>query len=89
MAMWKKTCEEFNVVRKKIYDEDPLGIMKELYKICDNYGKLHDDWADSFRDLADEIKDDIDAECEDDGTADYYLSQFYDICDAAKIWLPF
>ena len=89
MANWRKTCKEFKNVREKIYDEDALGVLRELHKICERYAKLHDGWAEEFRDLADEIYEEIDTECDDDLVCDYYLNQFYDVCDCARIWLDF
>ena len=91
MAKWNKTCKEFKDVREQIYAEDSVGIMKSLLNICRKYAKDDDEWAYDFEILADEIEEMGIEECEecDEETADWYLSEFYDLCDAARVWLDF
>lgn len=90
MARWKRTCKEFEEVRKMIYNEDIGGIMRALIKICAKYALTEDDYAYEFQSLAEDMDiaydngEDPDFDTDD---CDYYLSEFYDLCDAAGIWL--
>ncbi len=92
MAMWKRTCKEFGEVRKMIYNEDIGGIMRALIKICAKYALIEDDYAYEFQSLTEDMDiaydngEDPDFDTDD---CDYYLSEFYDLCDAAGIWLEF
>ena len=87
MAKWKRTCKDFEAVRKMIYEGDVAGIMENLRKICIKLALTDDDFSYDFSSLA----EDIEMETEDatEETADYYLSEFYDLCDVAKVWLGF
>lgn len=91
MARWERTCEEFSAVRELIWEADSVGIMKSLLNICQKYSKNKNyDFAYDFEMLGDEIEEELlDEENvkEDKDIADYYLSEFYDLCDAARIWL--
>ena len=91
MAKWIKTCSEFADVRELIRKVDSVGIMKSLLNICQKYSKDRKlDYADEFKDLGDEIKEELldeDNIREDEDITDYYLGEFYDLCDAARIWL--
>lgn len=92
MAKWRKTCYKFKEVRELIYKADTVGIMKSLKEICDRYANEYDDFAWDFERLADEIEEemeDLENIEENEDVADYYLSEFYDLCDAARIWLEF
>ena len=92
MAKWVKTCKEFSDVRELIRKVDSVGIMKSLLNICRKYSRDKEfDFAYDFETLGDEIEvellDDEDNVREDEDVADYYLGEFYDLCDAARIWL--
>lgn len=91
MASWEKTCEEFTTVRELIYRVDSVGIMESLLKICRKYSQDDDyEFAFDFEQLGDEIEIELEDKeniKEDEDVADYYLSEFYDLCDAARIWL--
>lgn len=88
MAYWKRTCDDFKKVRELIEEEDNIGILTELSEICNKLAEGDEDWENDFEDLAEEISiaiyDEDDMSNED---VDYYLSEFYDLCDAARIWL--
>ena len=92
MTRWERTCEEFSAVRELIWDADNVGIMKSLLNICRDYSKDKEyDFAYSFETLGDEIEEELlDEENvkEDEDVVNYYLDEFYDLCDAARIWLP-
>lgn len=92
MARWERTCEEFSAVRELIWDADSVGIMKSLLNICRDYSEDEEyDFAYSFETLGDEIEEELlDEENvkEDEDVVNYYLDEFYDLCDAARIWLP-
>lgn len=91
MAKWDKTCKKFSAVREMIREADTIGIMKSLLNICRDYSKDEEyDFAYDFETLGDEIEDELldeDNVREDEDIADYYLGEFYDLCDAARIWL--
>ena len=98
MAKWTKSCKEFKTVRDMIdrWDEDDVNgkaILEELIKICKELAeeKWDDDyWSEEFEDFATKIEEDIDIiETDDEDEIDYYLSEFYDLCDAARVWLDF
>ena len=91
MAKWVKTCKEFSDVRELIRKADSVGIMKSILNICRKYSRDKEfDFAYDFETLGDEIEvellDEEDVK-EDEDVADYYLGEFYDLCDAARIWL--
>ena len=88
MARWNKTCKEFKDVREMIDNCDTDGIMKSLIKICDKYSKADDDFADDFEELMDEMQIEYEDNPEfGEDECDYQLSEFYDLCDAARVWL--
>lgn len=91
MAKWVKTCKEFSDVRELIRKVDSVGIMKSLLNICRKYSMDKEfDFAYDFETLGDEIEDELldeDNVMEYEEVTDYYLGEFYDLCDAARIWL--
>ena len=91
MAKWVKTCKEFSDVRELIKKVDSVGIMKSLLNICRKYSRDKKfDFAYDFETLGDEIEVELldeDNVGEDEDVTDYYLDEFYNLCDAARIWL--
>ena len=88
MAKWNTTCIEFKQVRELIEnDGDNNEILSLLAKICRKLTTVDEDFEYDFEDLADEIEIGIDDSDLDDEVVDYYLDEFYDLCDAARIWL--
>ena len=91
MTGWKRKCNKFTNVRKAINDGDTNAIMEMLLEICREYAEDGDkDFAWEFQKLADEIDvtyDDGQNEEFTDEDADYWLSEFYDLCDAMRVWL--
>lgn len=85
MAKWVRTCNEFKDVREMINNGDSMGVLEALVKICDRYAKQNWDFATEFEDLGIEIS--IAVDDNDDEDTDYYLSEFYDLCDYARVWL--
>lgn len=86
MAKWTRTCNEFKSVREMIEDGDINGIMESLIKICDKYANGNSEFADDFRDLSEEMTFAFDEDF-DEEQCDYFLDEFYDLCDNAGIWL--
>ena len=91
MANWNKTCNEFKEVRELINSDEYCGydILSRLAKICGKYAKQDWDYAFDFEDLELEIEiviEDKDYDDEDD-IVNYYLGEFYDLCDDARVWL--
>lgn len=88
MARWEKRCKEFKAVRDAINNEDYTAIMSGLLNICKEYAKQGNsiwDWGDDFERLAEDME--IDLEDVDEELVNYYLDEFYDLCDAARVWL--
>ena len=65
--------------------------MEMLLEICREYAEDEDeDFAWEFQQLVDEIEIDYDDGQNEEFTdedADYWLSEFYDLCDAMRVWL--
>lgn len=78
---------------------DCAKILKKAVEICEYIKTIlsekdKDIWEDSFDDMIDNIKDAIDYEISEDNNTEenqsivnYYLGDFYDLCDVANIWL--
>ena len=85
MSKWQKICKEFAAVRKTIDDNGDLNLIKQqLISICDKYAKQNWDFAEDYAELAEELTD---ADIDTDDEMDYYLSEFYNLCDNARVWL--
>lgn len=89
MKKWKKVCKRFNVIREMIdNDGDGREILRKLHEICADYCLQRWDFAEDFEDLGIEIWDVVDGIMEiDQETVNYYLNEFYDLCDNANVWL--
>ena len=100
MKNWVYTCKNFQKVRKLIKEgeetsQNCLLILKEIQNLCDELASLNlRNWLfhGSFKDLKTEIQEDMELmntndyeECKDN--TDYYLREFYDLCDISCIWL--
>ena len=83
---WTKKCKEFIEVREAISEGRTQDIIEMLIKICDKYGKQKWLYAEAFATLSEEIQEDVDGDADED-TVDFWLNEFYDLCDAAKVWL--
>ena len=78
---------------------DCVKILKKVVEICEYIKTIlsekdKDIWVDSFDDMIRDIQDATDYEIsEDNGTEEnedivnYYLGDFYDLCDVVNIWL--
>lgn len=98
---WKLNIDEhFSKVRELIEEEietprQCMLIMYELEHCCDVLTPNDkEDWAfyEDFRDFKTEIHEEVEYMDEDDyescaDTVDNYLSDFYDLCDYAGVWL--
>lgn len=96
---WRKTCKTFKKTRDLINNEGTVNncmqIMYAIEACCDELAPDSDsEWVfyDSYRDLKSEIHDEVEYMDEDDyesceNTVNYYLKEFYDLCDAARVWL--
>lgn len=83
---WVMTCTEFKGVRKAIEDENSKLIISQLIAICDKYAKKEWDFAENYEEMAEELREvDVDELEEDD--VNFYLHDFYDLCDSARVWL--
>lgn len=86
MKPWVMTCTEFKGVRKAIEDENSTLIISQLIAICDKYAKKKWDFAEDYERMAEDLRE-VDAEELDDEDVDFYLHDFYDLCDSARVWL--
>lgn len=78
---------------------DCIKILEKTVEICEYIKTIlsekdKDIWEDSFDDMIDNIKDAIDYEISEDNNTEenedivnYYLRDFYDLCDVVNIWL--
>lgn len=83
MARWNKTCN-FTKVRDAIDEGNRKDIISGIISICERYAK--EDWE--FADDFEELKDDVEvSDIEDDEDMNYWLDEFYNLCDSAKVWL--
>jgi len=83
---WVMTCTEFKGVRKAIEDGNIKLIIPQLIAICEKYAKKEWDFAENYEDMAEELREvDVDELEEDD--VNFYLHDFYDLCDSARVWL--
>ena len=86
MVKWDKRCTEFKKVREYINAEENDKILPALLDICKKYAEEDWDFADDFDRLAEDIEVVADDDLDDDDI-DFYLDDFYDLCDAARVWL--
>ena len=99
MANWKYECKTFSKVRALIADESRknicIFIMAALEECCDELtpdDRENWEYYEYFRNLKSEIHDEIECMDEDDyevckNTVNNYLTEMYDLCDEADIWL--
>ena len=77
---------------------DCVKILEKAVEICEYIKTIlsekdKDIWEDSFDDMIDNIKECLNYELNEDDDSDnedivnYYLGDFYDLCDAVNIWL--
>ena len=85
MVNWRKRCEEFKKVRELIEEGNAKEVINMLYEVSLILAS-DADFGDDFEELADDMNAEMD-DC-NEATVDYYLSEFYDLCDNARIWLP-
>ena len=101
MGKWFKKCDAFMYVRDLIDEtvETPRQCMKILNVLeicCDELTPNEaEDWEfyEDFRDMKFEIHETIEELDEDDyGNCKFIvnnlLTDFYDLCDVARVWLP-
>lgn len=87
-ARWSYTLKSGSELRSAIEDEDPMGVifaLQNAYAELRDAGLIDEDDFDSYTgdfELYEEDDDDIEE------TADYELDNFYDLCDALKVWIP-
>lgn len=87
-ARWSYTLKSGSELRSAINDEDPMGVifaLQNAYAELRDAGIIDEDDFDSYTgdfELYEEDDDDIEE------TADYELDNFYDLCDALKVWIP-
>ena len=83
---WVMTCTEFKGVRKAIEDGNIKLIIPQLITICEKYAKKEWDFAENYEEMAEELRE-VDVDELEDDDVDFYLHDFYDLCDSARVWL--
>lgn len=83
---WNKTCKEFKTVRKAIDAEKTELIIKQLIAICEKYAKMKWDFSEDYESLAEDLSELSIEELETEDV-DYWLGEFYDLCDNARVFL--
>lgn len=88
MARWDYTCREFKAVRDILESDTPdtMEIIRKLIEICAKYEEKKWDFADDYAELREELEAVADDDLDDD-EVNYYLDEFYDLCDSAKVFL--
>lgn len=79
---------EFKAVREEIEADEPNYelIVAQLKAICDKYARLKWDFAENYEELKEELEE-LDVDEMDDDSLNWYLDEFYDLCDSARVWL--
>ena len=102
MKKWNVTYYPFKDIREKIKQDeiDDLEtyvseILYALKRACWDIGfeiaKYSTDFASDFMTMRDEIEEEIACLDDEDGDMELVnnvLCDFYDLCDAARVWLP-
>lgn len=84
---WNYTLTAGKGLRSAIADEDPQMVLLHLIT-C--YRELHDAEyidADDYEQYVDEVRECIDDDEVDVDAVDYELHEFYDLCDALRVWI--
>ena len=88
MAKWKYTLRWGKQLREAIHDEDTEMVVKFLIA-C--YHELLNKLSDEDKDWQYDIEDGIacleNYDGDDEEELDYFISEFYDICDAVGAWV--
>lgn len=88
MANWIYTIKSGQILHEAISDEDEQLVVKCLLKCYKElYDKLSDEdkeWKGFYIEDAIELLASYD---EDSDDVDYYLDEFYDICDDLRAWI--
>ena len=100
MSRWNKVCNSFKKVRDMINEDiessrQCIRIMHVLECCCDELTPDYEkswDFYHSFRDLKQEIHEEVELMDENDyntceDIVNTYLNELYDLCDSARVWL--
>jgi hypothetical protein len=92
MAEWRYTIESGKALREAIDDDDIERTVRCLYRCFKElYDKMSDEDKDYYQfDIEDtmEILKLYDEEYDDEDNVNYYLEEFYNICDDVRAWVP-
>lgn len=87
MTTWTKTCKEFKTAREAIKNKDNKTLFTQLIAICDKYAKQDWEFADDYAELADDLRNLEDVENVTQDEVNFWLTDFYNLCDRARVWL--
>lgn len=90
MRGWRLTLDKSIAerLRSAIRNEDAAGTKDALLDACESLKELDEDLEYDMEDLEDELSLHDPDEDDFEESIDYVLDNFYDICDANRIWIP-
>lgn len=84
MSEWKYNLPNGKALRQAIEDEDSDAIYRE---IIEGYKWLETTLREDNSCEIMSVEDDLECEAFDEDSVNYHLSDFYDYCDARKVWV--
>lgn len=88
-ASWKYNIKSGVDLRKAIDESDPKKVLEMIMKCCSEVVEnINDeDLSFEFNRLKEEINDEMAWADIDEDSADYWLNEFYDLCDNTKVFI--
>lgn len=89
VGKWNYTLKSGAALRSAIGDGDAQMVVLHLIT-C--YRELLDEEyidADDYEQYVEEVRECIEDDEVDEDAVDYELHEFYDLCDALRVWIPF
>lgn len=84
MSKWKYTLPNSKELRKAIEDEDSDAIFREIINAY-KWMETHLGEDNSFE--INHVEDDIEVEAFDEDSVNMHLEDFWDACDARRVWV--
>lgn len=86
MNKWKFTLPNSKALRQAIADEDSDAVYREIIKAYEWISQRFDD--DYIIDsLIEEVQWDLDCQAFDEDSVNAHLDNFYQYCDARRVWI--
>lgn len=84
MSKWKYTLPNSKELRKAIEDEDSDAIFREIINAY-KWMETHFSENNSFE--INHVEDDLKVEAFDEDSVNMHLEDFWDACDARRVWV--